>query len=264
MNMVRFGKELSMLRLEPPPGIEVWLKEIETEEETEKEKREDMKQGPMVQTNNYNHYHHDLQETAARNRTITTNVLVADVMGPEDSPFEEGKFRLEVTIPNRYPFEPPFVQFKTRIYHPNIDKSGRICLDTLKSPPMGSWNPSINISTLLTTIRLLMAYPNSDDGLVPEITQLYQQNQALYEQKAREYTLMYASASATRTRITAVAEIRTAPNKSGNDIARPLSQNNDSHENENDDNETSQKVTIGGKKRKREEIESHEDNSKTN
>lgn len=37
----------------------------------------------------------------------------------------------------------------------------------------GSWLPSVNISTLLTTIRLLMAEPNADDGLMPEIVSLH-------------------------------------------------------------------------------------------
>lgn len=69
----------------------------------------------------------------------------------------------------RYPFEPPKVRFETPIYHPNIDNAGRICLDTLKMRPKGSWLPSINLCTLLTTIRLLMAEPNPDDGLMPDI-----------------------------------------------------------------------------------------------
>lgn len=69
----------------------------------------------------------------------------------------------------RYPFEPPKVRFLTPIYHPNIDTGGRICLDTLKMRPAGSWTPSINIPTLLTTIRTLIAHPNGDDGLMPEI-----------------------------------------------------------------------------------------------
>lgn len=47
----------------------------------------------------------------------------------------------------RYPFEPPKVTFCTKIYHPNIDDQGRICLDLLKLPPNGSWKPSHNIST---------------------------------------------------------------------------------------------------------------------
>ena len=47
----------------------------------------------------------------------------------------------------RYPFEPPKVCFITKIYHPNIDDQGRICLDVLKMPPQGSWRPAHNIST---------------------------------------------------------------------------------------------------------------------
>lgn len=70
---------------------------------------------------------------------------------------------------SRYPFEPPKVRFVTKIYHCNIDSGGRICLDTLRMPPKGSWTPSINISTLLSTIRLLLSQPNADDGLDADI-----------------------------------------------------------------------------------------------
>lgn len=77
------------------------------------------------------------------------------------------------------------MRFVTPIYHPNVDNSGLICLDTLKMPPnvwflmmsvskvqnwkQGSWKPSINIPTLLATIRQLMLEPNPDDGLMVEI-----------------------------------------------------------------------------------------------
>ena len=39
--------------------------------------------------------------------------------------------------------------------------------------PKGSWLPSVNLSTLLTTIRILMADPNADDGLMLEIVSIY-------------------------------------------------------------------------------------------
>lgn len=68
-----------------------------------------------------------------------------------------------------YPFCPPAVRFLTVIYHPNIDGQGRICLDTLKMPPKGNWSPASNISTVLTSIRLLMAEPNPQDPLDKEI-----------------------------------------------------------------------------------------------
>lgn len=52
--------------------------------------------------------------------------------GPEESPFEGGVFKLELFLPEDYPMSAPKVRFITKIYHPNIDKLGRICLDILK------------------------------------------------------------------------------------------------------------------------------------
>lgn len=64
--------------------------------------------------------------------------------------------------------EPPKLRFITPVYHPNIDAEGRICLDLLNPPPKGAWKPSLNIGTLLSSIALLLADPNPDDGLVTD------------------------------------------------------------------------------------------------
>lgn len=120
------------------------------------------------------------------------NNLQAQIQGPQDSPYAGGTFLLSLKIPDRYPFEPPLVRFTTPIYHPNIDSDGRICLDTLKMQPQGSWSPSININTLLLTIRMLMGAPNADDGLVPDITEEYKRDRALWRRKALEHTQLHA------------------------------------------------------------------------
>jgi len=54
------------------------------------------------------------------------------IFGPDGSPYEGGLFHLELFLPEKYPIEPPKARFLTKIYHPNIDKLGRICLDVLK------------------------------------------------------------------------------------------------------------------------------------
>ena len=56
----------------------------------------------------------------------------ATIMGPSDSPYQGGVFFLTIKFPPDYPFKPPKVQFNTKIYHPNINANGGICLDILK------------------------------------------------------------------------------------------------------------------------------------
>ncbi|CAG8577576.1 13766_t:CDS:2 [Cetraspora pellucida] len=116
----------------------------------------------------------------------------AQIKGPKDTPYEDGMFKVDVQIPARYPMEPPRMQFITPIYHPNVDDVGRICLDILKMPPNGSWKPSLNISTTLTSLCILMADPNPDDPLLVEIASEFKENRSLFLQKAKEATLKHA------------------------------------------------------------------------
>jgi ubiquitin-protein ligase len=59
-----------------------------------------------------------------------------------DSPFQGGVFFLAIHFPTDYPFKPPKVNFTTRIYHPNINSNGSICLDILRD----QWSPALTIS----------------------------------------------------------------------------------------------------------------------
>ena len=121
-----------------------------------------------------------------------TSVLDAEVRGADGTPYAGGTFKLEVIVPDRYPFEPPKPRFVTSIYHPNIDSSGRICLDLLNMPPKGAWKPALNISKILLSIQLLMSEPNPSDPLMADISSEYINNPAAFEAKAREYTRLHA------------------------------------------------------------------------
>eukprot|EP00899_Mesostigma_viride_P005292 jgi/Mesvir1/14764/Mv05405-RA.1 len=120
------------------------------------------------------------------------NHLEAQIQGPAGTVYEKGTFKLDIQIPERYPLEPPKVRFLTPLYHPNVDNGGRICLDTLNMPPKGAWKPSINLSTLLATLGLLLAEPNGDDGLMADITHQFKHNRAEFDAVARAWTRKYA------------------------------------------------------------------------
>lgn len=113
----------------------------------------------------------------------------ATIMGPSDSPYQGGVFYLEINFPPDYPYKPPKIRFNTKIYHPNINSSGGICLDILKD----QWSPALTISKVLLSICSLLTDPNPDDPLVPSIAELYIHNREEYVMQARAYTLQFAS-----------------------------------------------------------------------
>ncbi|KAI8144704.1 ubiquitin-conjugating enzyme E2 N [Fennellomyces sp. T-0311] len=110
------------------------------------------------------------------------------IAGPTQSPFEGGVFRLELFLPEDYPMAPPKVRFLTKIYHPNIDKLGRICLDILKD----KWSPALQIRTVLLSIQALLSAPNPDDPLANDVAQHWKENDEAAIATAREWTRMYA------------------------------------------------------------------------
>jgi len=130
----------------------------------------------------------------------------ATIMGPPDSPYQGGVFFLTIHFPTDYPFKPPKVAFTTKIYHPNINTNGSICLDILRSVIISSsslnslgeilyrsqWSPALTISKVLLSICSLLCDPNPDDPLVPEIARLYKTDKEKYQELAKEWTRKYA------------------------------------------------------------------------
>uniref|UniRef100_A0A7S0YA40 UBC core domain-containing protein n=1 Tax=Polytomella parva TaxID=51329 RepID=A0A7S0YA40_9CHLO len=111
------------------------------------------------------------------------------ITGPSESPYEGGTFKLELFLTADYPMAPPQVKFSTKIYHPNIDKYGRICLDILKD----KWSPALQIRTVLLSIQALLSDPNPDDGLATDVAKHWIDDNKAAIKKAREWTAQYAS-----------------------------------------------------------------------
>ncbi|KAL1918658.1 uncharacterized protein VTP21DRAFT_2680 [Calcarisporiella thermophila] len=106
------------------------------------------------------------------------------IQGPPKSVFKGGIFQIDITFPSEYPFRPPTIVFKTRIYHPNIDADGSICLQILKSDV---WKPATRITHVLLALVDLLEHPNPDDALVASIAEVYRGNPDRYAKTAKEY-----------------------------------------------------------------------------
>ncbi len=111
------------------------------------------------------------------------------ITGPKDSPYDGGKFHLQLYLPEEYPMVPPKCIFMTKIYHPNIDFLGRICLDILKK----NWSPALQIRAVLLSIQSLLNEPNTADPLNEKVNDHWLKDKKDAEKTAKEWTLKYAS-----------------------------------------------------------------------
>lgn len=142
--------------------------------------------------------------------------VLASIEGPPETPYEGGVFWITVKLSETDPFGPPLMRFHTKIYHPNISPQGHICADykekwnavlsygTSRVPvtdpkalwyPAGSHETRWSLGDLLTAICGLLASPDVDDPLVPEIARIYLEDYESYCEYARRYTNLYATSS---------------------------------------------------------------------
>ena len=111
------------------------------------------------------------------------------LIGPENTPYEEGVFNLLLKIPTDYPFKSPKIEFTTKIYHPNINRNGDVCLSILGD----KWSAASSIRSILLAVYTLFIQPNPDDPLVAEIANMYKTNKEEFERLAKEWTIKYAT-----------------------------------------------------------------------
>ena len=83
------------------------------------------------------------------------------VVSPEDGLWNGGKYDFTISVPDMYPHKPPVVHCHTKIYHPNIDLEGHVCLNILRA----DWKPVLDINAVIYGLIYLFYEPNANDPL---------------------------------------------------------------------------------------------------
>lgn len=83
---------------------------------------------------------------------------------PDEGMYLGGAFLFSFAINSNYPHEPPKVKCTQKIYHPNVDLEGNVCLNILRE----DWKPVLNLNAVMVGLQYLFLEPNADDPLNKE------------------------------------------------------------------------------------------------
>ncbi|KAK8776678.1 hypothetical protein V5799_029976 [Amblyomma americanum] len=104
---------------------------------------------------------------------------------PDEGFYRNGQFEFSFSVGPNYPHDPPKVKCETRVYHPNVDFEGNICLNILRE----DWKPVLTVSTVVYGLLFLFLEPNTDDPLNKEAADVLRSNRKLFEQNVRKAML---------------------------------------------------------------------------
>jgi ubiquitin-conjugating enzyme E2 A len=129
-----------------------------------------------------------IQKEPIEGFTVTNveNIMIwqGELEGPIDTPYENNKFKLQISFDEEYPIRAPSVKYLQFIFHPNIYKDGKICVDILQS---SGWSPALNVATIIQSLRSLFMDPNPDSPANREAAELYLKDKELFSDKVKEF-----------------------------------------------------------------------------
>ncbi|KAH6667971.1 ubiquitin-conjugating enzyme/RWD-like protein [Halenospora varia] len=96
--------------------------------------------------------------------------FIGSIRWAEGTLYEGGIFHLKIILGIDYPVIPSKCWFLTKVYHPNIDENGAICMDLLGQ----DWSPICSVPVLLQGILSMLADPNPEDPVNLEAGSLHQ------------------------------------------------------------------------------------------
>ncbi|XP_061458854.1 ubiquitin-conjugating enzyme E2 L3 [Rhineura floridana] len=107
---------------------------------------------------------------------------------PDNPPYDKGAFRIEINFPAEYPFKPPKITFKTKIYHPNIDEKGQVCLPVISAE---NWKPATKTDQVIQSLIALVNDPQPEHPLRADLAEEYSKDRKKFCKNAEEFTKKY-------------------------------------------------------------------------
>lgn len=69
---------------------------------------------------------------------------------PDEGMYKGGRFNFNFAINQNFPHDPPKVKCTQKIYHPNIDLEGNVCLNILRE----DWKPVLNLNAVIVGLQV--------------------------------------------------------------------------------------------------------------
>ncbi|TVY37555.1 NEDD8-conjugating enzyme [Lachnellula subtilissima] len=101
---------------------------------------------------------------------------------PDEGMYKGGQFHFTFEISQEFPHQAPKVLCKEKIYHPNIDLQGKVCLNILRE----DWKPVLNIQAVIVGLQFLFLEPNASDPLNKEAAEDLRSNREGFKRNVRQ------------------------------------------------------------------------------
>ncbi|XP_006890943.1 PREDICTED: ubiquitin-conjugating enzyme E2 L3-like [Elephantulus edwardii] len=106
----------------------------------------------------------------------------------DNPPYGKGAVRIEINFPAEYPFKPPTITFKTKIYHPNIDENRQVGLPVISAE---NWKPATKTDQVIQSLIALVNHPQPEHPLWVDLAKVYSKDRKKFCKNPEESTEKY-------------------------------------------------------------------------
>ncbi|OWF52144.1 ubiquitin-conjugating enzyme E2 L3-like [Mizuhopecten yessoensis] len=140
----------------------------------------------------------ELQDIKNKETAGVFKIIIADesnilnwsgLILPQKSPYNKGAFKIEILFPAEYPFKPPKITFKTKIYHPNVDEKGQVCLPIISAD---NWKPATKTEQVIESLVALIDEPEPEHPLRADLAEELTKDKKKFLKNAEDHTKKHA------------------------------------------------------------------------